>query len=661
MADTKKIITISDGSSGEDLQAIETKIDKLMDIKATDEAPTPEAPPTNVPQLVRFKPAASAPPKENEGTASIETESADEPENDVAKLTTNWKASGITGDSPEDPEIVASDGPIDREAVDKALAELDTDKAPDKPKTAGFGRKLKQLMAAWWHNRKARWSTLGGLLAIIVILAILPPTRAFGLNLIGVRANASLTVLDATTQLPLKNANVNLGTVSGRSDSKGHVTLHRVRLGSQKLTVHKIAFATLDQSVSTGLGSNDLGSVALKAVGTQYKFTLTDYVSGKPVQGAQAASGQATALSDSKGHVILTADDPGTDTLPVSITANGYRTATVNVKLGTSNVTAVPLVINLKSVYISKQSGKYDLYQTDIDGHNKKLLLAATGNETSNNTLVASNDGQAVALVNNRDTNKDSSGYLLQTLTIVNVDTGAPTIIDHSERIQIVGWQGERLVYVAIKAGASAANPSRYLLMSYDYKTTQRLQLDHANAFNDVVSAGGAIYYATSNGYNGGVSQFVKVNADGSGKQALLVSEVWNVFRLDYTDFRLATGDTNYSYTLGGAKPVATKDSSNSQNRLYIDSPDGKHSLWVDNRDGKGTLISYDTTTKKDTVLAQAAGLNVPAHWLGNNTIVYRLKTSDETADYVVSASGGTPKKITDVTDTPGLTLWYYY
>ena len=49
MADTKKIITISDGSSGEDLQAIETKIDKLMDIKATDEAPTPEAPPTNVP------------------------------------------------------------------------------------------------------------------------------------------------------------------------------------------------------------------------------------------------------------------------------------------------------------------------------------------------------------------------------------------------------------------------------------------------------------------------------------------------------------------------------------------------------------------------------------------------------------------------------------
>src|SRR6266550_1723358 len=132
--------------------------------------------------------------------------------------------------------------------------------------------------------------------------------------------------------------------------------------------------------------------------------------------------------------------------------------------------------------------------------------------------------------------------------------------------------------------------------MSYDYRTNQRLELDHANAFNDVVSANSAIYYATSNQYNGGVSQLTKINADGSGKQVLLSSQVWNIFRKDFSNFYLAGGDVNYSYKLGDTKPAGTKDSYDvGANRLYIDSPDGKHSLWVDNRDGKGTLLVYDT------------------------------------------------------------------
>lgn len=637
MPNNKKIVTVTDGTSDGDMQAIEVKVDRLLEVKST--GPPPVA--IRKPNLDQYRSQAN-----------------------VKFRTPESKSSSLTSDVPkngEDGETDAAVTSITREEADKALADLDASVTdPDVKKTTPIA-KVKRFFAAWWRNKRARWGTIAGLVVLLLVLAILPPSRSFALNLAGVRATASLTVLDATTQLPLKNANVSLGNVLAQSDAKGHVTLKAVKLGSQPLTVHKIAFATIKKSVSTGLGSNDLGMIALKAVGAQYHFKVTDYISGKPVTIAQAASGQATAVADKKGEIVLTVTDTSADSLSVSITASGYRTATAKVTVGSTQTTPVALVTSSQNVYISRQTGKYDVYKSDLDGTNKKLLLAATGNENSTNTLVPNADGQVAALINNRDTTKDSSGYVLQTLTLINVDTGASTVVDHSERIQPVGWIGDRLVYVAIKAGASAANPSRYLLMSYDYKTNQRLQLDHANAFNDVVSANGSIYYATSNGYNGGVSQFLQIDTDNSNKQVLLVSEVWNVFRQDFSNFRLATGDTAYTYKLGDSKPVSTTASYNGQNRLYIDSPDGKHSLYVDDRDGKGTLISYDTTTKKETELAQAAGLNYPVRWLGNDTIIYRLSTAKETADYAVSATGGATKKITDVTNTPGISLWYFY
>ena len=212
-----------------------------------------------------------------------------------------------------------------------------------------------------------------------------------------------------------------------------------------------------------------------------------------------------------------------------------------------------------------------------------------------------------------------------------------------------------------IKAGASAANPSRYQLMSYDYRTNQRLELDHANAFNDIVSTAGSLYYATSNQYNGGTSQFVRINADSTNKQVLQNGEVWNILRKDYTMFYLNTGSDNYTYKLGDNKPTATKDAYTSASRLYIDSPDSKHALWVDQRDGKPTLLVYDVSKQTDTVLTQQEGLTYPVRWLSNDTVVYRVKSDKETADYVTALGTNTAKKITDVTNATGRSLWYFY
>ena len=80
----------------------------------------------------------------------------------------------------------------------------------------------------------------------------------------------------------------------------------------------------------------------------------------------------------------------------------------------------------------------------------------------------------------------------------------------------------------------------------------------------------------------------------------------------------------------------------------------------MEERDGKGVLLAYDTITKTDKALKTQSGLISTVRWLSNNTVVYRIHTSQETADYVLNLDGGEAKKIKDVTNTIGIDQGYF-
>jgi len=141
-----------------------------------------------------------------------------------------------------------------------------------------------------------------------------------------------------------------------------------------------------------------------------------------------------------------------------------------------------------------------------------------------------------------------------------------------------------------------------------------------------------------------------------------MADEVWNVFRTDYDKLVLAVGQDWYDYQISTNK--ATKLSgqpANIKSRVYVDSPDHQRSLWVDQRDGKGVLLTYSLGNKEDKTVQEQSGLSNPVSWLGNNAVIYRVSTPQETADYVMSLDGGQPKKLRDVTNTAGIDRWYYY
>jgi hypothetical protein len=533
-----------------------------------------------------------------------------------------------------------------------------------RPRKKSYHLSIKAALIWWWHNKWARYGSLVALVLAVLITAAIPTARYAVLNVAGVHGSAQITVLDDTTKLPLKNVVISLGASTALTNKSGVAQLTGVTLGMQKLVVHKVAFSTTTQDVTIALGANQLPNLSLHAVGNQYHIMVVDYVSGKPIASSEAVSGQASAVADAEGTIILTSQAIS-DSVGISINAADYRAETVSVPVGTAAVTLVRMVPSRPDMFVSKASGTYDVYRMDVDGKNKQVLLPGTGLETNAMSLLVQPSDAVAAVVSTRDNLRNGDGYLLQALTIVNASSGKNLFIDHAEKIQVIDWFGDRLVYVRVKAGSSAGNTERYQMESYDYKSGQTLELAHANNFNDIVSAKGNIYYAANDNFNNGQSYFAKIAADGTSKQVILNSDVSNIFWPDYAEFNLSSGSDWYSYHIGSnqATKLPSSPAANPSGRLYIDNASHKQSAWVDTRDGQGVLLVHDDVSGKDTVITSAVGLSYPVSWLNGTTLIYRVASPKETADHMIStdAGSGAAQKITDLTNVAGLSRWYYY
>lgn len=548
-------------------------------------------------------------------------------------------------------EIVAAEGDELLE-IEDAVRDTDQPVSTAKKPRLSLGNALKRFLA----KPVVRTSILVLLVGGVVAAMFIPGTRYYALNGVGVRASSSLVVLDDSSQQPLKNAKISIGGVSGTTDEAGKVNLSKVKLGLNVLTIDKRAFAPVSKKVVVGWGSNPLGDFKLNPTGTQYSFMVADFLTGKPVTKIEANSNYASAVSDEKGLIKLTIDKPADKKFEVTLKGAGLRTELLSIDPNDTTLRALKLVPERKQAFVTKRSGEYDMYAAYIDGKDEKLVLAGSGNERDDAVIVPHPSSHSVAYVSTRAGQHNSDGYLLSNLLLVNVDDNTTTNIGVAERIQIIGWSGDRLLYEQIAAGTSANSPGRYRLMSYNIKDAASKELASSNFFNDVTLANGVIYYAPSSAYQTGQTALYKVNPDGTNLQTVFGQEVWNIFRTSYDHFALSVQQLWYDYRLGDKAPVKLNSAPPNQvSRIYVDSADGKHSAWVDKRDGKGVLLSYDTNTKTEAILNSQSGLSYPVNWLNDSVVVYRIKTDQETADYAMSIDGGKPVKIRDVTNTAGL------
>jgi len=543
-----------------------------------------------------------------------------------------------------------------------------SDDSQIEPSPKPIGR-LHQLLRRWWRNKKVRWATIIFALLLVVGALVYPVSRYRILNTAGIRSSASMIVIDSSTRQPLKNVQVRLNNATAMTNSDGYAKLEKVRLGSTTLIVQRRAFAPLEKKVTVGWGSNPLGEVILEPKGLQYSFIVKDFLSNKPLEKVEAVSGDASAFSDKEGKIILTLDTTSDEPVDITLKAEGYRDEKITETVeGTTNK-LVNMAPAEEQAFISKRSGKYDLYKIYADGRGETLVLSGTGYERDDITLVAQPTGDNVALVSTRDNQRGGDGTQLSTLNIVNIRDNKVTKLDTADRIQPVGWINDTLIYIVVSNQAPDGGAKKQRLVSYNLDNNQKLDITSATYFNAVLVADDKIYFAPASeaqtsgttGKSPGIG-FYMSDASGTNIKKLLDQEVWSMVRSAYDTISFSTGKDWYEYKLGGSQPSHTSGPPTDQRtRLYTNNSSNSQSLWVDQRDGKGVLLSYDLSNKNDKALTGQSGLTYPARWLNNTTAVYRVNNDNETADYAVSLNGGNPKKIVDVTNTSGIDRWYYY
>ncbi|MCA9333053.1 carboxypeptidase regulatory-like domain-containing protein [Candidatus Saccharibacteria bacterium] len=627
----------------EEIEPEEPKEEKVINL---DEAPTDQA-------------IIDTDDKEEEKELPDE-ESSDKSENAEEKI---GDKSGID-DVIEDKKTAEAVEDIVAKEADELL-EVEDEKSIEKEKKqkTTIGSKIKNFFKAWWNNPKARWISIIFLLAFILATVFVPNTRYFLLNSIGFRGSASITVIDESTNQPLKNVEVTIANVSSFTDTNGNAVLSKVKLGSNNLVVKKRAFAESSQKVTIKLGSNSLSDVSLTPTGEQYTFVVSDFLSGKPIVKAEAVSGDASAVSDENGLIKITIDDvQDTENVEVVINKEEFREEKVLVNADDKSGQQVHMVPSRKHMFISKRSGRYDLYSIDVDGKNEKVIFEGTGNERDDVILSIHPRTSVAAEVSTRNNKTNQDGFKLSTLNVINAQTGDIKEVAESERIQIIDWVGDNLIFVQTVSGTSAADPNRSKLQAYNYKSKEIKEIASTNYFNDVIVAAEKIYYAPSSTYKPEDAKLFRVNADGTQKTTVANQEVWNMFRSDYENLVLSANQTWLNLRIGEDSTTSiSSPPSNPKSRTYADNKDGKNSIWVDNRDGKGVLLNYENSSRNEQTLKSESGLKNPIYWLNNRTIVYRISGPQETADYLVSLDGGDALKITDVTDTNSIENWYYY
>ncbi len=552
---------------------------------------------------------------------------------------------------PEDDTTSYDDAKTD-EVIDEIIAKESDDLLSIQDQAAGkvvIKPSKKRGVLGRFLRSKVFWN-LFVLLILAGVGAVMatPKTRYMALNAAGVRSSSSVVVVDSTTNLPLKGVHITLGGQKADTDSDGEAKFSSLRLGPAELDISQVGFERVRKTVTLGWGSNPLGNVALKATGVKYIIEVKDYLSDKPVAGVEATDGAVTAISDKDGKITLSLRSAVVAKDGITLSKQGYRTDKITLNEDPKKATQATLVLGRKAVFVTRQSGKYALNKSDIDGKNREVLLPGTGHENSNISVAVSPDGQRAAYVSTRANKRDDSGFLLSSLVLVNIETGATTTIAEASQIQLIAWDGQRIVFQLSTSDDSDSD--RYTLSSYNYTNNSRLKLAAANELNAVVSAQGYVYYAIGSGSAADVGMF-RVKADGAGKERLVDEEITTVLRSGYDTLSLQTEDGSWlSYDIPDGVTNDIDSPSSLANRLYLDNGSRNRSLWV----SQGTLKSYDIGGRKDSDVKSQSGLTYPLQWLSDTVAIYRVSTGSETADYVVSVEGGKAQKVADVTPTYG-------
>lgn len=570
-----------------------------------------------------------------------------------------------------EPEDTLADKQTDKAVKDIITHEGDTvlaseDRASQSTATEkpNLVRRIGGAIRSWWQNPVQRNTTIGGVVVILLVVGIIPTSRYFVLNALGVRSSMSIQIVDNSSLQPLRNVEVRIGEATGYTDDTGSAHLSELKLGNHDVHISRRAFANRTVGVTLGWGSNPLGEYWLYPTGSQYIFVLEDFLSGAPIMEGEVRSDDADALANEEGVARLTIDaEDDAPEIEVEIRANGYRTDTITIHADTIEQQTVQLVPYIRHYFVSERDDQFDVYAIDADGENEQLVLEGTGAEREDMTLLAHPERNRVAVISTRENQRNEDGFLLNDLTIVDETDERIETIASSERIQLVDWYGDYLVFLQITAGASGTNPERHRIVRYNYQTERTVTLAASNYFNSIMPIGPYVYFAPSSIFQDTATELERIHVENDEREVAFSSESWSLYRSGLEELIVATSNRWYSLRIDdGTSERLDEAPVNPSSRLYRQNPwDESVFARAEQRDGQGLLLLEDAGVNGESIIHESPGVGYPLRWIHEKALVYRVETIGEVADYVISTDNGATQKIQNVTSSKSLERWYAY
>jgi hypothetical protein len=647
-------------------EALETRVDAMMDTGRS-RGPVPPVGPTAAPS-----PASDTPPaidifQATKTAPEVLEEVGVKPGEVVAPTSIEGSAAAIT-------PVLATDAAFDDPAIDEAVDDIVAsdgdellaaedarvgDSDPTAPPSAAKTRP---------NPFKSKWAWL--LLAVLIIaIFALPLTRYKVLGLV-IKKSFTVTVLDSTTRTAVSSAQLTLAGQSAKTDGSGRATL-RVPVGTNRLAVTKQYYASVSQSVVVGLRSTTPLTLKLVATGRQVPVTVINKITGLPLANAEIKVLNTNAKTDKHGQAIIV--------LPVSakpdsgsVALAGYNTSNVQVAVTSAVVAANKFALTPSgSVYfLSNEHGTIDVVKVNLDGTNRQTVLAGTGKEDLNNTvLLASRDWQYLVLKSQRDSAQPAL-YLIDTATdkTSEFDSG-------NANFNLIGWYGHGFIYDVTKNNVATSQAGHEVLKSYDAERGQLNQLDQTQVTGDAnnyayqgfynfyllnnLVAYNTQWYTTGTADLSGKTDTIRaVSPSGQGKKdyqtfastgsGYLQAALDEPNSVYYSLYSSTDNKTTY-YKFENQTVVSATDlnqtSFTKPYPTYLLSPSGAATLWSELRDGKATLFTGDANAQKATPLGTASGYAAYG-WYGDS---YTLVSKGDSELFILPANGvAAPLKLTD-------------
>jgi hypothetical protein len=577
----------------------------------------------------------------------------------------------------QQPSLESLDIDVESVARDEASSQAEVIDRPapqfvEVRKKTGFKTKIKALL----KSKKFWIVTILCLLASLLAAWFIQPSRLWMVNIIGQRTSLHVAItVPAEGKQPaakLKSATVLVSDKQYQTNQDGQVEISDQPYGVAEVVARKNGYeeATIRRMLDFDPFFHAFGGkeadedarniqLSVRSVGLPLIFKVVDWLSGLPIAGGEYQLDDLTVKADEEGVVAFKAPPSENNKATIRSSHGGlYIDKTFELSFNDAEIPTITFVPAGKHYFTSRRDGALSVYRSNLDGSDVQLIIPGTGQETAYTPFVVSPDGKYGLLASTRDGAKDQQNNLLQRLYLVDLDKKQLKKIDEAHYFAFADWTGSRLVYQKQQTANVNDSNKTVSLRAVDVTTSVIQDIAEAADFGRVTVAFNQVAYAhiiqTDADTNAYTTSFKRFDMQNSTNKDL-GDDITNTIvqpNYDTVVFQLRANQRwqEYNFNTGQLKDTSQPTAAATQVVLGSPSPDDKKRILVDRIDGQFTIIIKTTADGAQKQLYGTGGLGGPIRWIQNEVLVFRVSNEQETADYAISAKGGEPKKIADVT-----------